>query len=45
VGQLEYDLEAGDMIVVNMYVPRVNTVDIYCHAESLKIMGVGESNF
>lgn len=45
LGQIEQDLEAGDLITVRMNVPRPNTVDIYCHQESLKIMGVGEDIF
>ncbi len=42
-GEVETDLEAGDMIYVRMDVPRQNTVDIYCHAQSVKVMGIGES--
>ena len=45
LGQIEYDLEAGDLIDVRLNIPRANTVDIYCHAESFRVMGVGESNF
>jgi len=44
-GQTESDLEAGDLIYVKMYVPITNTVDIYCHAQSAKIAGIGESPF
>jgi hypothetical protein len=43
--ETEYDLEAGDLIYVKMYVPVQNTVDIYCHAQSAKIAGIGESPF
>jgi len=39
LGQIEQDLEAGDIIQVRMDIPISNTVDIYCHQESLKIMG------
>jgi len=39
----EYDLEAGDLIYVRVDIPRDNTVDIYCHKESLKVMGIGEA--
>ncbi len=41
----EFDLEAGDLIYVKMYVPVNNTVDIYCHAQSARIAGIGESPF
>jgi len=44
-GEMEYDLEAGDLIYVQLYIPRANTVDIYCHSQSLRVMGVGEANF
>jgi hypothetical protein len=44
-GQAEYDLELGDLIYVRMNVPRANTVDIYCHSQSLRVMGIGISNF
>ena len=43
--QTETDLEAGDLIYVRMDVPRQNTVDIYCHAQSARVAGVGESPF
>ena len=42
-GEVETDLEAGDLIFVRMDVPRQNTVDIYCHRWSTRLMGVGES--
>ena len=45
LGQIEHDLEAGDLIDVRINIPRPNTVDIYCHAESLRVMGVGEAAF
>jgi hypothetical protein len=44
-GQVEADLEAGDLIYVRMDVPVNNTVDIYCHSQSLKVMGIGEAPF
>jgi len=44
-GEVESDLEQGDLIYVKMYVPINNTVDIYCHAQSAKIAGIGESPF
>jgi hypothetical protein len=44
-GDTETDLEAGDIIKVRMDVPRQNTVDIYCHAYSARLQGVGEAPF
>jgi len=44
-GQTESDLEQGDIIQVRMDVPIGNTVDIYCHVQSAKIAGIGESPF
>jgi len=44
-GDTEYDLEADDLLEVYMYIPIYNTVDIYCHSQSAKIMGIGESTF
>jgi hypothetical protein len=43
--QIEQDLEEGDLIKVRMYIPRANSVDIYCHRESLRVMGIGEDIF
>jgi len=43
--QTEYDLEAGDIIYVRMNIPRAGTTDVYCHAQSLRVMGIGESPF
>lgn len=43
VPQVEHDLVEGDRITVRMKVPRANTVDIYCHDQSLRLMGIGES--
>jgi len=45
LGETENDLEAGDMIYVRLDVPRYNTVDIYCHAQSVRLAGVGETPF
>jgi len=42
LGESETDLEKGDFIYVRMDVPRSNTVDVYCHAQSLRVMGIGE---
>ena len=43
LGETETDLVAGDIIYVRMDVPRQNTVDIYCHAQSVRMQGVGET--
>jgi len=43
LGEAETDLVAGDLIYVRMDVPRQNTVDIYCHAQSVRLQGIGES--
>ena len=43
LGDTENDLEAGDLIYVRMDVPAKGTTDIYCHQQSVKIMGIGES--
>jgi hypothetical protein len=45
VGSVETDLEYGDMIYVRLDIPRYNSVDIYCNAQSLKVVGVGETWF
>jgi hypothetical protein len=44
-GDVETDLEYGDMIYVRLDIPRNNTVDVYCHEQSLKVMGIGEAPF
>ncbi len=44
-GDVETDLEAGDLIYVRIDVPRNNTVDVYCHQQSLRVMGIGEGPF
>jgi hypothetical protein len=36
-GQTEGDLELGDLILIGMIIPRNNTVDIYCNAQSVKL--------
>jgi hypothetical protein len=43
--QVENELVAGDLIFVRMDIPESNTVDIYCHEQSLKVMGIGGSPF
>ena len=45
LGEAETDLEAGDLIYVRMDVPRQNSVDIYCHQQSVRLAGVGETPF
>jgi len=44
-GDVETDLEYGDMIYVRLDIPRYNSVDIYCNIQSLKLAGVGETWF
>jgi len=44
-GDVETDLEYGDLIYVRLDIPRYNSVDIYCNKESLKVVGVGETWF
>jgi hypothetical protein len=41
-GQQETDLQAGDIILVTLQIPKANTVDIYCNKYSVKIGGIGE---
>jgi len=43
VSNTEHDLMEGDIVYVRMYIPKQNTVDVYCHAESLRVAGIGES--
>jgi hypothetical protein len=45
ITNVESDLVEGDLIYVRMTVPRQNTIDIYCHSQSLRLMGIGESAF
>jgi len=45
MGETEADLEAGDLIFVRLDVPINNTVDIYCHSQSARLQGIGESPF
>jgi len=45
LGETESDLEQADFIQVRMDIPINNTVDIYCHSQSLRVMGIGESPF
>jgi hypothetical protein len=42
LGQTESDLESGDYIIVRMDVPRGHTMDLYCHAQSVKIQCIGD---
>src|SRR4030043_1243150 len=41
-GQIEANLEAGDLIKVRMDISKDNTVDVYCGPNSLTIGGIGE---
>jgi hypothetical protein len=41
-GQTESDLEIGDLVYVKLDVPREHRMDIYCHAYSAKLVGLGE---
>jgi len=45
LGQEETDLEIGDIIYIRMDIPRQNSVDVYCHEQSAKVMGIGEGPF
>lgn len=45
LGETEAKLVLGDHIKVIMRVPSQNSVDIYCHVESLKVMGIRQSPF
>jgi hypothetical protein len=45
LGQVEYDLEAGDLIYVRMDIPINNTIDIYCNPQSVRLAGIGESPY
>jgi len=45
LGQVEADLEAGDLIYVRMDIPSNNKVDVYCNAQSVKLAGIGEAPF
>jgi hypothetical protein len=42
LGEVEANLEAGDIIKVKMFIPIFNTVDIYCGMYSVTIGGIGE---
>ncbi len=41
-GETESDLTFGDLIQVRLEFPVHSTVDVYCHSQSAKIMGIGE---
>ena len=45
LGQVEADLEAGDLIYVRMDIPINNKVDIYCNPQSVRLAGIGEAPF
>ncbi len=38
----EFDLEAGDLISVWVRFPRGHTMDVYCHAQSVSVQGIGD---
>lgn len=41
-GQTEQDLVEGDYLVVQMALPRGHTMDVYCHAQSVRLAGIGD---
>jgi hypothetical protein len=45
LGEREAALEAGDLIQVRLDIPSNNTVDIYCHSQSVRLQGIGEPPF
>ncbi len=45
LGETETDLEAGDLVYVRMDIPRQNSVDVYCHHQSVRLAGVGETPY
>jgi len=45
LGETEADLESGDILDIRLDIPIQNTVDVYCHAQSASIRGIGESPF
>jgi len=45
ITNVESDLVEGDLIYVRVNVPRANTVDVYCHDQSVRLMGIGETPF
>lgn len=45
LGQRELDLEEGDFIAVRLDLPRGHTMDVFCHEDSVKIMGIGAPAF
>jgi len=45
LGESESDLEAGDLIFVRLDIPINNTIDLYCHSQSVRLQGIGESPF
>lgn len=42
LGQEEVDLERGDTIAVQLNFPRDHAMDVYCHAQSASISGLGD---
>ncbi len=45
LGEVEADLEAGDLVQVRIDVPVNNTVDLYCNSQSLRLVGIGEDPY
>lgn len=41
-GQEELDLERGDTIAIQLAFPRDHRMDVYCHAQSASVTGIGE---
>lgn len=42
LGQVEFELEALDLIEVVLTFPRGHSMDVYCHAQSAQIRGLGD---
>ncbi len=42
LGEVEADLEGGDVVLVRMTVPKGHSMDLYCHRHSLRIEGNGD---
>lgn len=41
LGQEEFDLEAGDQIRVRLDFPRGHTMNVFCHAQAVRVQGLG----
>lgn len=42
LAETEFDLEAGDAIDVGVVWPRGHVMDVYCHAQSVSVQGIGD---